>query len=170
MTSHDSVEDVPPSPERNETPAEKLDRNWSELLQELRVTQTGIQILVGFLLTLPFQARFGDLDPVLVWVFLTAVVFSMLATALMVAPVTAHRLLFRRHAKDLLVRSADTMAKAGLAFLALAVVAALTLIFGFVLDVTSGLIAGGLGLAVFLVLWLVVPLRLARTHRSEDAY
>lgn len=166
----DPVADVPPDAERNETPAEKLDRNWSELLQELRVTQTGIQILVGFLLTLPFQARFGELDPVLVGVFLTAVVFSTLATALMVAPVTAHRLLFRRHAKDLLVRSSDVMAKAGLAFLALAVVAAITLMFGFVLDVTSGLIAGAVGLAIFIVLWLVVPLTLVHRHRSDGSY
>ncbi len=154
--------------ERDETPAERLDRNWAELLQELRVTQTGIQILVGFLLTLPFQARFGDLNPVLLGVFLTAVVFSILATALIVAPVTAHRLLFRRHAKDVLVHSSDVMAKAGLACLALAVVAALTLVFGFVLDVTAGLVAGGLGLALFAILWLVLPLALGRSRDRGD--
>jgi len=165
-SDHEGGQDVPTAAERDETPAEKLDRNWSELLQELRVTQTGIQILVGFLLTLPFQSRFGELDPVLLLVFLTAVGFSTLATALIVAPVTAHRLLFRRHAKDVLVGSADAMAKAGLACLALAVVAALTLVFGFVLDVTAGLVAGGVALALFLVLWVVVPLSLGRSRRA----
>ena len=103
-----------PSGERDESPAERLDRNWSELLQELRVTQTGIQILSGFLLTLPFQSRFDDLSPWLVAIFLTAVVLGTLTTGVIVAPVTAHRLLFRRHAKDVLVMAGDRMAKAGL--------------------------------------------------------
>jgi len=156
--------------ERNETPAERLDRNWSELLQELRVTQTGIQILSGFLLTLPFQARFTELDPVLVAVFLTAVVLGTLATALIVAPVTAHRLLFRLHAKDLLVSSGDRMAKAGLSLLALAVVMVVALVFGFVLDLTAGLVAGGIALATFLVLWVGVPLLLARRREHDGPY
>ena len=71
--------DEPSPTERNETPAERLDRNWSELLQELRVTQTGIQILTGFLLILPFQARFLDLDPALVAVFLVSCQVEALA-------------------------------------------------------------------------------------------
>ena len=89
--------------ERHETPAERLDRNWSELLQELRVAETGIQILTGFLLILPFQARFATVSPFLVGVFLAAVLLAALATALVLAPVAAHRLLFRRHEKDVLV-------------------------------------------------------------------
>lgn len=144
--------------ERDETPAERLDRNWSELLQELRVTQTGIQILSGFLLTLPFQARFVDLEPTLVWVFLAAVGLGTVSTALVVAPVTAHRVLFRRHEKDRLVTSADILAKAGLVCLALTVVAVVTLIAGFVVDTTTGLIAGAVSLVVFAALWLALPL------------
>lgn len=70
---HDEDEPYDAASERNETPAERLDRNWSELLQELRVTQTGIQILSGFPRTLPFQARFTELDAVLKGVFLGAV-------------------------------------------------------------------------------------------------
>lgn len=161
------VEDVPPTPERNETPAEKLDRNWTELLQELRVTQTGIQILSGFLLTLPFQSRFGDLAPVLVAVFLCAVAMATVSTALIVAPVTAHRLLFRKHAKDLLVESGDLLAKVGLTFLALTVVLVVALIFGFVVSLTAALIAGGVSLVGFLLLWLVVPLALARDRDAD---
>ena len=150
-----------PDPERDESPAERLDRNWSELLQELRVTQTGIQILSGFLLTLPFQSRFAELEPALLGIFLAAVVLGTLTPGLIVAPVTAHRLLFRRHAKDVLVLAGNRLAKAGLGLLALTVVMVVALVFGFVLDLAAGLVAGGIALAVFVVLWLAVPLRLA---------
>ena len=156
-----------PALERDETPAERLDRNWGELLQELRVTQTGIQILSGFLLTLPFQSRFTGLDPALVGVFLAAVASGTLATALVVAPVIAHRLLFRRHAKDRLVASGDLLAKAGLGCLALTVVLVVTLIFGFVIGLPAGLLAGGVCLIGFVVLWLGVPALLARAPRTS---
>lgn len=170
MSDQEATDIVPADEERDESPAERLDRNWSELLQELRVTQTGIQILSGFLLTLPFQSRFGELGPALVAVFLAAVVLGTLTTCLIVAPVTTHRLLFRRHAKDVLVSASDLMAKAGLLLLALTVVMVVTLVFGFVLDLTAGLVAGGVALAVFALLWLVVPLALARGDRRSSPY
>lgn len=152
--------------ERDETPAERLDRNWIELLQELRVTQTGIQILSGFLMTLPFQARFGDLEPTLVAVFLAAVASGTLATALIIAPAAAHRWLFRQHAKDQLVASGDLLAKACLASLAVTVVLVVTLIYGFVTGLRNGLLAGGVCLAGFVLLWLVVPALLGRSSRK----
>lgn len=147
-----------PGAERDETPAERADRNWGELLQELRVTQTGIQILSGFLLTIPFQSRFTDLDPGLVVVYLAAVVSGTLATMLVIAPVPLHRLLFRRHVKRQVVDVADAMAKAGLAALAVTVILVTALVFGFVLGPGPGLTAAGLGAVVFVVGWLVVPL------------
>lgn len=154
--------------ERDETPAERFDRNWSELLQELRVAQTGIQILSGFLLTLPFQSRFTDLPAPLVVVFLTAAVLGTLSTAFVVAPVTAHRILFRRHAKGLLVDVGDAMAKIGLNCLALTVVLVVVLVFGFVVDVTAGLIAGAICLLVFAVLWLGLPMALSRRRGTAS--
>lgn len=163
----EQASEVPREDERNETPAERLDRHWSELLQELRVTQTGIQILAGFLLILPFQARFGELEPALLVVFLTAVALSAFATCLIIAPVTAHRVLFRQHARDTLVAAGDLMAKIGLALLALAMVMVVTLVFGFVLDLATGLIAGAVTLVIFLALWVVLPLQLSR-QRSDD--
>ena len=78
-----------PRPERHETPAERMDRNWNELLQELRVTQTGVQILSGFLLTLPFQSRFAELDGQQRTIFLVAVALSTIATALLVSPASS---------------------------------------------------------------------------------
>lgn len=154
--------------ERDETPAERFDRNWSELLQELRVAQTGIQILSGFLLILPFQARFTDLPGNLVVVFLSAAVLATLSMALIIAPVTAHRILFRRHAKGLIVEVGDTMAKIGLTCLALTVVLVVVLVFGFVVDVTAAIIAGTISLLVFAVLWLGLPVALTRRRPTAS--
>lgn len=161
---------VPPKPlaaERNETPAERLDRNWGELLQELRVTQTGIQVLSGFLLILPFQARFAEIDPVLVGVFLAAVLLAALSTGLILAPVTAHRLLFRRHNKDLLVNLGTIVAKAGLVCLALTTGLVATLVVGVVVNLTAGIVTGLTSLVVFLLLWLVLPLALVRRRERQ---
>jgi len=153
------------SPERDESAAERLDRNWIELLQELRVTQTGVQILLAFLLTLPFQPRFTDLDPSMVSVYLVAVSFGTLATFMTVAPVTAHRMLFRKHAKDVLVASGNVLAEAGLVCLGLTVVLVVTLVFGFVMGTQAGWLAGATTLAVSLFVWGVLPLLLGRMRR-----
>src|SRR3954471_17419414 len=83
---------------RRGTPTARLDRNWGDLLQELRVVQTGVQLLTGLLLTVPFQARFGDLTGPQRVLYL--VVFSLSASSpgLLIAPVALHRALFRQHA------------------------------------------------------------------------
>src|SRR5436309_15969109 len=83
--------------ERNETPTERLDRNWGDLLQELRVVQTGVQLLTGFLLTLPFQQKFSRLDSGARGIYLFAVAASIVATGFLQAPVSVHRALFRKH-------------------------------------------------------------------------
>lgn len=155
-------------PARDETPAERSDRNWDELLQELRVAQTGIQILSGFLLTLPFQARFGTLEPAMAGVFLTAAAFGTLATLLVIAPVTLHRMLFRRHAKELLVVAADRLARAGLVCLGITVSLVVTLVFGFVLGVGAGIVAAGVSVLAYVGLWFVLPLWLMGRLRRRD--
>jgi hypothetical protein len=76
--------------QRGETPVERLDRNWGDLLQELRVVQTGVQLLTGFLLTLPFQSRFSDLGPFQQDVYLTTVALAVAATGFLIAPVAVH--------------------------------------------------------------------------------
>jgi uncharacterized protein DUF6328 len=145
-------------PSRDETETERMDRNWNELLQELRVTQTGVQILTGFLLTLPFQQRFTDLDDFQVTVFSIAVLLSATATALIVAPVSYHRLLFRQRKKALLVRASDRLARAGLATLALAVSVVVLLVFDVAVSRPVGITCSAAVLLVFVVLWLVLPL------------
>jgi MFS family permease len=154
---------------RNETSAERVDRNWNELLQELRVAQTGVQILSGFLLTLPFQQRFSSLSPAYRAVFLCAFVLATLATGLLIAPVSSHRLLFRKREKEVLVATSDMLAKAGLTALSLTVTAVVLLIFGVVVGTGAGLVAGALVLAFFLALWIFLPLALLRRQRQGPA-
>jgi len=147
---------------RDETFDEKMDRNWAELLQELRVLQTGVQILAGFLLTLPFQARFETLDGFELVLYLTNVVLAALTTALILLPVSAHRRLFRRGLKETLVASADRIAKVALAGVALLSVGTSALVFDVVAGRAAGLTAGGALLAILLALLVLIPNRLRR--------
>jgi hypothetical protein len=154
------VEDFTGSTGRNETREEQLDRNWSELLQELRVLQTGVQILAGFLLTLPFQQRFKDLDDFEVHLYLVNVVIATLTTAFILLPVSVHRRLFRQRLKETLVSSADTITKIALAGVGMLSVGTAALVFDVTAGRTAGLTAGGILLAVLVVLLIYVPLRL----------
>jgi len=151
---------------RRESPLERLDRNWNEILQELRVTQTGIQILTGFLLTVPFQSRFADLTSDQKDIYLVLVVLAAVTTALLVAPVSMHRLLFRRGAKSTLVAEADKLMRLGLVFLALVVSGVVLLVFDVVTTRGLALTVSGILLAVLVGTWFVVPKVLAR-HRPR---
>lgn len=142
---------------RDETVTERMDRNWNELLQELRVTQTGAQLLTGFLLTIPFQQRFADLDDYQRNLYLGLVVVAVTATALIVAPVSLHRALFRRHLKRELVRAADLFARLGLLMLALALVGVATLLFDVVVSRTAGLVVGGAAAVLLAACWWLLP-------------
>ena len=147
---------------RDETFDEKMDRNWAELLQELRVLQTGVQILAGFLLTLPFQTRFETLDGFQLALYLTNVVLAALTTALILLPVSAHRRLFRKGLKDTLVASADRIAKVALAGVALLSVGTSALVFDVAAGRAAGLTAGAALLAILLALLVLIPNRLRR--------
>lgn len=149
---------------RHETEAERLDRNWSSLLQELRVVQTGVQLLTGLLLTLPFQERFSMLDESMRLVYLATVACSAAATALLVAPVGMHRILFRRHRLNLLVSAAHRCAFTGLVLLGLAMAGVTELIFDTVAGREAGVIAGVVALVGFVGIWLVLPLAMRLGH------
>src|ERR1700693_2714317 len=99
---------------RDESEAERDDRNLAELLQELRVAGLGVQVLFGFLLSLPFPPRFARLSPGQRDLYLASLVLAAVSTALLVAPVAYHRLVFRRRQKERLVRAARVMAILGL--------------------------------------------------------
>jgi O-antigen/teichoic acid export membrane protein len=143
---------------RSETGTERLDRNWANLLQELRVTQTGVQLLTGFLLTLPFQQRFDLLDHTMRIVYLVTVGCSVAATVLLIAPVGMHRLLFRRHRLAVLVAVAHRCTYAGLVLLGLALVGVTVVVFDAVAGATAGIVAGAVALIAFITFWLVLPL------------
>ena len=153
--------------EPDEDDAERLTRNLNELLQELRVTQTGIQILTGFLLTLPFSQRFEDLDALQRGTFLTILVGSVIATGLIVAPVAFHRVLFRHGKRPWLVEAANRSARAGLTFLALTTSGVVWLVFDMVTVRWLAWVAGVCSLLFFGGLWAVVPLRAPRSERPS---
>jgi hypothetical protein len=154
---------------RDETPAETLDRNWNELLQELRVVQTGVQILTGFLLTLPFQQRFASLSGAQHGMFLVAVALAAIATGLLVAPVSSHRLLFRQQEKDALVDAANVLAKAGIAVLALAIVSVVLLVWDVVLGRSWALAAAGTAASFYAFAWFGLPRLLDRLRGRDRA-
>ncbi|OBG99481.1 MULTISPECIES: DUF6328 family protein [unclassified Mycobacterium] len=143
---------------RGETEIERLDRNWTSLLQELRVVQTGVQLLTGFLLTLPFQQRFDILSQPMRIVYLATVGCSVGATVLLIAPVGIHRLLFRRHRLQVLVSAAHRCAYAGLALLGAALTGVTVIVFASVAGNRPALIAGICALALFTFFWWVLPL------------
>jgi len=151
--------------EPDEDDAERLTRNLNELLQELRVTQTGIQILTGFLLTLPFSQRFKDLDATQRGAFLAILAGSVVTTGLVTSPVAFHRVLFRHGQRPWLVQAANRAARAGLTFLALTTSGVVWLVFDLVTTRTLAWVAGFLSLAFFAGLWAVVPRRAPRTER-----
>jgi hypothetical protein len=143
---------------RDESEAERADRNLAELLQELRVAGLGVQVLFGFLLSLPFTNRFDRLSHGQRDLYLATLVLAAVATALLLGPVAYHRLVFRRGQKERLVRAASVMAITGLAAVALAVSAAVLLVTGYV---ASGLPAALITVfvaGVFGLLWFAFPL------------
>jgi hypothetical protein len=124
-----------------------------------------VQILTGFLLTLPFTNRFKDLDSVQRYSYLGVLTGSVLATGLIIAPVAFHRMLFRHGQRPWLVEAANKAARAGLAALALTTSGMVWLVFDLVVDRTFASIAGVLSLVFFGIMWAYVPLRMA--PRSE---
>jgi hypothetical protein len=160
--------DVSPGDGRNESENERLDRNWNEMLQELRVIQTGTQILTGFLLAAVFQSRFEDLDDYQRTVYLCLVVASILTTVFGLAPVSLHRALFRQQAKAKVVHLTDRILQFTMVGVALTLAGTGMLIFDFVLGRVGGIVAGVAILVVVLAMWVVVPTVTRRSHHAEE--
>jgi high-affinity Fe2+/Pb2+ permease len=143
-----------------ETSAQRANRNFSDLLEELRVAQTGVQILVAFLLTIPFQQGFPRLSPALRQLYEGTLTSAVLAGVLLIAPVPFHRALFREHLKEPLVRASHRLAVAGLALLAVALIGAVTLALSFASGWALGLAVGAAVALTVILTWVVWPLRL----------
>lgn len=162
----DPRSDVDLNDGRNESLEERMDRNWNEMLQELRVTQTGTQILTGFLLAIAFQNRFAELSTFQVRVYLTLVIAAVLTTALALAPVNLHRVLFRKHAKEVVVEVAHVLLRVTLFGVGLVLIGTVLLIFDVVLDRQSAWIAAG-ATALVLVVIAVLPHVLGLAWRDQ---
>lgn len=154
---------------RDETEAERADRNWNEVLQELRVLQTGTQILTGFLLALAFQPAFADLSEGQRAFYLALVVISALSAIVALAPVALHRALFRGRAKPVVVAYGHAALVTSLATVSVLLIG----VVGFVFDVVVGQTASWIAVAalgvVLVMLWLVGPWFVRARHfaRSE---
>lgn len=150
---------------RPETPAQRADRNWNEILQELRVLQTGTQILTGFLLALAFQASFAELDPAQRVFYLVLICLAALSAVVALAPVALHRAVFHLQVKPALVRVGQNALRGALALVSLLLVGVVAFVFdvvvGFGGAVASGVVLG----AIILVLWIVVPVYVRRRGR-----
>lgn len=154
---------------RGEPLATREDRNLAELLQELRVAGLGVQVLFGFLLSLPFTSRFERLSSAQRDLYVAAVALAAVAIALLVGPVAYHRLVFRRHQKEYLIRAANVMAICGLVTVALAISAAVLLVLSYVVPGIAAAVISALVVILFAGLWVALPLaRRQRRPASQD--
>jgi membrane-bound ClpP family serine protease len=162
----DVTEDVDLADGRDESVNERMDRNWNEILQELRVTQTGTQIFTGFLLTIAFQTRFTELTTFQVRVYLVLVIAAVLTTALGLAPVSLHRSLFRKGAKMIVVETAHIIMRITLVGVAVMLIGTVLLIFDLVVGRNAALILAGVTLLVVIIL-AVLPAVLRASRRDQ---
>jgi predicted neutral ceramidase superfamily lipid hydrolase len=157
------------SAERDETEKERLDRNMTELVGELRVALPGVQVLFAFLLTVPFNQRFGQVTDFQKSVYLVTLLSTAVSTAFLLAPSALHRIEFRQDDKRHIVRAANRYAIAGFGFLILSVTGAVLLVTDFLYGDTTARVAT-VGIALLLVtLWYVVPLVRRARHGQSAA-
>ena len=160
MRESERVEDADGDDGRDETADERSDRNWNEMLQETRITQTGTQILSGFLLTIAFQPRFATLTRFQHVVYLTLVVVAALTTAAALAPVYLHRRVFRQHRKAVVVKYGHRLLSGALVGLVVVMTGTVLLIFDVALGLEGGAIAAA-GVLLAILLLAVLPARYA---------
>lgn len=151
---------------RGETPLQRVDRAYGEILQEVRVAQTGVQILFAFLLALAFTARFTTVTGFQRGLYVLTLMLCAGSAALLIAPAAYHRVVYRRRLKQHLVRVANRLALSGLLMLLLAIVSALLLILDVVLGHGLALFLGTGALAWFVAWWFVLPVWSRLRHPS----
>ena len=153
--------------DRDESPEERLDRNWGELLQELRITQTGLQLLSGFLLTLPFTQIFSTLDGWQQGLYLALVFLASVAVGVNLTPVMLHRQVFGAHVKDRVVHAGHLASQIVVAAVALLVTGTATLIFSVVMNEVAAVVVALVLAAILGTLLIVVPARTAPEASEE---
>lgn len=154
--------------DRDESVYTRLDRNYSELLQEVRISETGVQVLFGFLLAISFQQRFAEVDDFEKVVFVSTLLCCALSIGLLVAPVAYHRVVFRRGLKDKLVEATSAFAIAGTTFMLLAIIGSVLLILDFAIGRVFGVVVASILMALFLSLWVALPLTAVHRARQDE--
>ena len=152
-----------PQPHRDETPGERLDRNLIELLQEVRVVQTGVQVLFAFLLTVPFSARFDEITDFQRGAYFTALVGATAAAILLIAPTALHRILFRMGQKEYMVHVSNRLAIGGLAATAVSMVAVMLLVSDVMFGIGPAVAISLVTAVAFAAFWYALPAR--RRHQ-----
>lgn len=142
----------------NEGPKERLDRNLEEMLRELRLAIPGVTVLLGFLLALPFQARFSKVTDFQEAVYFVSLLLTAASILLLVAPTAYHRITFRHQMKEQLVPMGNRMAILGLITLALAITGVVVLVTDFLYGPGATAIVGGLCGLLFGIVWFALPL------------
>ncbi len=137
---------------------EDLNRELIELLNELRVTLPGVQVLFAFLLIAPFSQRFGDINDLQKYAYLAALTFTALGSALLIAPTPYHRIRFRDEDKDALLRVANNLALAGTLCVAIAMCCALFLVTDFLFTAPLPALLTALVAGVIVTFWYALPL------------
>ncbi|MET7289946.1 DUF6328 family protein [Streptomyces sp. NPDC005573] len=163
----DAGADRPERAGRDESVEERADRRWSELIQEVRVAQTGVQILFGFLLTVVFTPRFADLDDADRAIYVTTVVLGAAATGALIGPVALHRLVAGRRVKPQAVALASRLTFVGLVLLLATMTAALLLVLRVVTHDPRMLWLVGIVVAWYVLCWFVWPLWIRRRHTTS---
>lgn len=153
---------------RTETTGARLDRNFGELLQELRVAQTGVQIIFAFLLSIPFQQRFAILTHGQRGIYIFTLVTAALSVIFFTAPAATHRVLFREGAKDFIVRYTSILLSVGLATLGVTVLGGVVLVLDVLVSQAVAFSTGAALAVVALTLWLAIPFwRRSRTSPGK---
>ncbi len=145
------------SSQRGEGPLRRADRNFADLLQEVRVVLTGVQLLFGFLLALAVSDRFRSIDPAMKTLYVAVLLTAALTIGLLVAPVCYHRRVFQCGRKQELVRASHRLVTAGLIMMWLTVLGAVTLVLCLVLHTAMALVFGALLGVVLAGLWWLLP-------------
>jgi len=144
---------------REESEAERLDRNLGELLQELRVALPGVQVLFAFLLAVPFQQNFTKITAFQKDIYFATLMLTAISAALLISPSAYHRLTFRMQQKDHLLQLANRFTIAGLATLALAMTLAIVLITDVLFSTEATILTGAIATGTFAFLWFALPLK-----------
>jgi ABC-type Fe3+-siderophore transport system permease subunit len=151
----------------DESEKARLDRELIEFLNEIRVALPGVQVLFAFLLVLPFSNGFSKVSSGERGVYYGAVLCTLLASVLFIAPTTYHRIRFRSHDKERLIRTSNRLALAGSVLLAAAMCCAAYLVSEVVFDVAAGVATASVAAVAFAWFWYGLPFWHARRDRSE---